>query len=330
MRRARSAAGAAPGGSKGRRRRCGRSRSPPRVGWAFFASSPLSRAAGDALLRCGAPACPMADAPLISCIVPAFNSARYVRAALESILAQTHRPLQIVVADDGSADETVAIAGAVPWPVEVVDAADGGAGGDSQSAACAPRAVTSSPFSTPMTSGTRRSWRDRGALRGSARARRLSQLRAVGLDRRARRGGRRASAITRARRPSRATPPRPCWRVAPCSIRRRLRRPLVVRRRHRLVHPRRRAGLRIEMLPDVLTYHRMHRANLTRRRPDASREEFLDVIKRSLDRRRSARETPIQRLVGVELTVPAEALARRGGAPARPAPRGDRAAQQSR
>jgi glycosyltransferase involved in cell wall biosynthesis len=43
---------------------------------------------------------------LISCIVPVFNGERYLREALDSILAQTYRPLQIVVADDGSTDGT--------------------------------------------------------------------------------------------------------------------------------------------------------------------------------------------------------------------------------
>ena len=49
------------------------------------------------------------DSSLISCIVPVFNGERYVREALESILAQTHRPLEIIVADDGSSDGTGAI-----------------------------------------------------------------------------------------------------------------------------------------------------------------------------------------------------------------------------
>jgi glycosyltransferase involved in cell wall biosynthesis len=38
-----------------------------------------------------------------------FNGERYVREALDSILAQTYRPLEIIVADDGSTDATAAI-----------------------------------------------------------------------------------------------------------------------------------------------------------------------------------------------------------------------------
>jgi glycosyltransferase involved in cell wall biosynthesis len=56
------------------------------------------------------------NSSLISCIVPVFNGERYVREALESILAQTHRPLEIIVADDGSSDGTGAIvAGFGEW-----------------------------------------------------------------------------------------------------------------------------------------------------------------------------------------------------------------------
>lgn len=42
----------------------------------------------------------------------------------------------------------------------------------------------------------------------------------------------------------------------------------------------------MQMLPEVLTYHRLHESNLTRRQTDASRDEFLNVMKMALDRRR--------------------------------------------
>jgi glycosyltransferase involved in cell wall biosynthesis len=46
---------------------------------------------------------------LVSCIVPVFNGERYVGEALDSILAQTYRPLEVLVADDGSTDGTAGV-----------------------------------------------------------------------------------------------------------------------------------------------------------------------------------------------------------------------------
>jgi glycosyltransferase involved in cell wall biosynthesis len=46
---------------------------------------------------------------LTSCIVPAFNGERYLREALDSILGQSYRSLEVVVVDDGSTDGTAAL-----------------------------------------------------------------------------------------------------------------------------------------------------------------------------------------------------------------------------
>jgi glycosyltransferase involved in cell wall biosynthesis len=49
------------------------------------------------------------NSTLISCIVPVYNGERYLGETLDSILAQTHQPLEIVVVDDGSTDRTVTV-----------------------------------------------------------------------------------------------------------------------------------------------------------------------------------------------------------------------------
>jgi glycosyltransferase involved in cell wall biosynthesis len=51
---------------------------------------------------------------LISVIVPAYNRERHLGAALASIVSQGHRPLEIVVVDDGSTDGTADVARSFP------------------------------------------------------------------------------------------------------------------------------------------------------------------------------------------------------------------------
>ncbi len=47
---------------------------------------------------------------MISCIVPVYNGERYLGEAIESILKQNYRPIEIIIADDGSTDGTASIA----------------------------------------------------------------------------------------------------------------------------------------------------------------------------------------------------------------------------
>lgn len=47
--------------------------------------------------------------PLVSAILPVFNGAQYVRQAIETILNQTYRPVETIVVDDGSTDETAKV-----------------------------------------------------------------------------------------------------------------------------------------------------------------------------------------------------------------------------
>lgn len=47
---------------------------------------------------------------LASVIVPAYNHAAYISQAIQSIVQQTYRPIEVLVLDDGSQDETYAIA----------------------------------------------------------------------------------------------------------------------------------------------------------------------------------------------------------------------------
>jgi glycosyltransferase involved in cell wall biosynthesis len=47
--------------------------------------------------------------PLISVIIPTYNSAPYLPEALDSVLSQTHTRIEVLVIDDGSTDNTAAV-----------------------------------------------------------------------------------------------------------------------------------------------------------------------------------------------------------------------------
>lgn len=56
----------------------------------------------------------------VSVVIPAYNASPFLRETLASALAQTHRPLEVIVVDDGSTDDTAAIAESFGPPVRVI------------------------------------------------------------------------------------------------------------------------------------------------------------------------------------------------------------------
>lgn len=67
----------------------------------------------------------MTEQPLVSVIIPVYNGARFLRAALESVFAQTYRPFEVIVVDDGSADESGSIAQSFPEVLYIQQANQG-------------------------------------------------------------------------------------------------------------------------------------------------------------------------------------------------------------
>ena len=52
--------------------------------------------------------------PGISVVIPVYNCSVYIGKAIESVLSQTQKPLEIIVADDGSDDGSASVAASFP------------------------------------------------------------------------------------------------------------------------------------------------------------------------------------------------------------------------
>jgi glycosyltransferase involved in cell wall biosynthesis len=53
-------------------------------------------------------------APLVSVIIPCYNQGRFLGQAIDSALTQTHLPIEVIVVDDGSTDDSAEVAARYP------------------------------------------------------------------------------------------------------------------------------------------------------------------------------------------------------------------------
>jgi glycosyltransferase involved in cell wall biosynthesis len=69
---------------------------------------------------------------LVSTIVPVYNRPALLREAVESVLKQTYRPIEVIIVDDGSTDETASVAQELvttnPEMIRFVHKSNGGPG----------------------------------------------------------------------------------------------------------------------------------------------------------------------------------------------------------
>jgi glycosyltransferase involved in cell wall biosynthesis len=226
--------------------------------------------------------------PLVSCIVPTYNGEAYLCEALDSILAQTYRPLEVIVADDGSTDATADIAERFGAPVRVVRQANAGP------AAARNLGVREASAAFVAFLDQDDLWHPDKLARQMGRfgARPELDLSVAHVQRfwsddlraqQARLSGHRVSK------------PLPGYITGTFVARRRVFDvvgPFDTRIRFadsmEWLLRAARNGVVSELLPDVLLRHRMHGRNLSQAEADGSRDEFLRVVKASLDAKRAS------------------------------------------
>ena len=64
--------------------------------------------------------------PLVSVVIPVFNGEKFLRDAVESVLAQKYSPLEIIIVDDGSTDGTASVARSFTETVRYLHQANSG------------------------------------------------------------------------------------------------------------------------------------------------------------------------------------------------------------
>lgn len=227
----------------------------------------------------------------VSCIVPTYNGAAFLAEALDSICAQTRAPFEILVADDGSTDDTLAVAARYGDRVRVVAQPNAG-----------PAAARN--FGVRETQGELLAFLDQDDLWHPEKlARQLGRFEArPDLELSVAHVQRFWTSDLRDQeeryREHKVSKPLPGYITGTFLVRRHLFTTVgpfnadvrfgdsmewVLRAMER--------GVVSELLPDVLLRHRMHGDNLSQAEASGSRDEFLRILKASLDRKRAARRS---------------------------------------
>lgn len=222
--------------------------------------------------------------PLVSCILPVYNGAAHLRDALESVLAQQYAPTEIVAVDDGSTDGSPGILAACGSRVRVIRQPNGGPAAARNAGIHAARGELIAFLDQDDR------WHPRKLARQVAHLQANPQLDVVVAH---------VESFWEGEAPRAADQPRagavPGYVTSSMLARR------GVFERVGLFDPRlwfvdsldwfvraRERDVGIDLIPDVLLYHRVHAGNLSRRGRD-SRAECLRIVKSALDRRRDAR-----------------------------------------
>jgi glycosyltransferase involved in cell wall biosynthesis len=226
------------------------------------------------------------DALLVSCIVPVLNGERYLAEALDSIVAQSYRPIEIIVADDGSTDGTPTVAARYGDQVTFRSQATAGPAATRNLGLRAVRGAFVAFLDADDL------WHPEKLARQLAR---FAARPEIGIcvthvrhfwipelteEERRFQGHRRSEAL-------------PGYYTSTLLARRTVF-DTVGEFNPALWHSdstdwflrAAEHGAVVELLPEVLTYKRLHHTNLSRREAEASRQEYIRLMKASLDRRR--------------------------------------------
>jgi glycosyltransferase involved in cell wall biosynthesis len=212
-------------------------------------------------------------------VVPVFNGAAYIGAAIRSVLSQTIPPHRIIVIDDGSTDQTAAEARRCSEGVEVISQSNAGPG----AASTRGMMLVETPFMAFIDADDL--WMEDKAAQQLRRLAAEPTLDGVFAH----------AAISRTGRPPFAgLPIAPIWGRPSLMVRtdsaRRIG-PVVDQpgRRGEMIDwiaRGRTMGLRFEMMNEALMVRRVHASSLTFRR-GANDAGYLAVAKAALDRRRA-------------------------------------------
>jgi glycosyltransferase involved in cell wall biosynthesis len=236
----------------------------------------------------------MVTGSLVSCTIAVYNGERYVQEAIDSILAQTYRPIEIIVVDDGSTDRTAEVVARYGDQVRFLTRATAGP------AATRNLGLSAAQGELVAFLDADDWWHPEKLSRQIACFKTQPEL---------------GFCVTHAQnvwipelqeeatrfqhhRLSRAIP----GYYASTLLARRVLFKTVGLFNTVLWHEdvkdwflrAAEQGTVMALLPDILVYHRMHQGNLSRRRAAAARSECLQLLKASLDRRR-CRDGPIPR-----------------------------------
>jgi glycosyltransferase involved in cell wall biosynthesis len=223
---------------------------------------------------------------LVSCVLPVFNGERYLEEALQSVFAQTYRPIEVVVVDDGSTDSTAAIAAAHGDRVLVLQQANAGPSPATNRGIKAARGELLAfldaddrwpPQKLALQAEHLAAHPDIAVVFAHARNFWIPELRQEEARYAGHRITRPLPAYTRGTMMARRSAFDAVGGFDPGMAHGEV---------QEWVLKARATGLRIELLPDTLLERRLHPGNRSRQMQGDSREEFLRLIKRKLDRTR--------------------------------------------